>query len=368
MSFYDTYPRYKNFDLEGAFSKTSPVSIQTALEKNNPSIDDFVSLLSLQAESSLEDIAQRANELTKNNFGRTIQLYTPLYLSNYCDNSCSYCGFNLNNKIERIKLTLDEVEEEAKSISSTGLKHILILTGESRSSSPVSYIKDCIRILKKYFTSISTEIYPLLEEEYAQLIAEGVDGLVIYQEVYDEELYAKLHILGPKKDYRFRLDAPERGARSKMRNVSIGVLLGLGEWRKEIFLLGAHAKYLQERFPDVDIGISVPRLQPQGTGFTPLNPVSDKNIAQIISAFRIFLPRASIALSTRENPSFREDLIPFGVTKISAGSKTSVGGHVLCAKNKTPQFEIQDHRSVSEIKLMLEKKGYQPVFKDWMDI
>ena len=369
MSFYDIYSQYKDFDLERIFSATSPTSIQAVLERDNLDLNQFIVLLSPAFENNLEGMAQKAQAITRQNFGKTIQLYTPMYLSNYCDNSCIYCGFNLNNNIERRKLNLDEVEKEAKFISSLGLKHILILTGESRTKSSVSYIRDCVRVLKKYFASISIEVYPLIGAEYAELVREGVDGLTIYQEVYDEVVYAKMHTCGPKKDYKFRLDAPERGAKSKMRNVSIGALLGLADWRREVFFLGAHAKYLQDKFPDVEIGISVPRIQPQVGGFKPVSQVSDRNIAQIILALRIFLPRISIALSTRENPIFREGLIPLGITKISAGSTTAVGGHTLCASagQKSLQFEIQDQRSVDEIKEMLEKKGYQPVFKDWLD-
>jgi 2-iminoacetate synthase len=245
----------------------------------------------------------------------------------------------------------------------------LILTGESRVKSPVSYIKDCIQILKKYFSSISIEIYPLTEKEYAELVNQGVDGLTIYQEVYDEKIYAKMHIYGPKRDYKFRLDAPERGAKSGMRNISIGTLFGLGEWRKEVFFLGLHAKYLQDKFPDLEIGISIPRIQPQIGGFKPISMVDNKNIVQIILALRLFLPRLGISLSTRENPEFREGLIPLGVTKISAASTTAVGGHTLAhLGQKSSQFDIQDGRNVDEIKLMLGKKGYQPVLKDWLQI
>lgn len=281
---------------------------------------------------------------------------------------------------------MEEVEKEAQFISASGLKHILILTGESRAMSPVSYIKDCVGVLKKYFTSVSIEVYPLTDEEYAQIVACGVDGLTIYQEVYDEEIYAKMHIKGPKKDYKFRLGAPERGARAKMRNISIGVLLGLGDWRREVFFLGLHAKYLQDNFPDVEFGIAVPRIQPPGGGlasdsrsqsrkprvsdFKPISRVSDKNITQIITALRIFLPRLGITLSTRESPVLRENLLPLGITRISAGSVTNVGGYTLEeAEGGEPyQFKIQDQRGVSEIKAMLENKGYQPVFKDWLSL
>ncbi|MDP3788801.1 MAG: 2-iminoacetate synthase ThiH [Candidatus Omnitrophota bacterium] len=352
MSFYETYLQYKNGE---AFE---------------PDVMEFARLLSDEAESSLEEMAQRASELTLSNFGRTIQLYTPIYLSNHCDNSCLYCGFNVNNKMERKVLTPEELEKEARFISATGLKHILILTGESRSMSPVSYIRDCVRILRKYFSSISIEIYPLKEDEYSDLICEGVDGLTIYQETYDEDIYGVMHPSGPKSDYRFRLDAPERGAKSGMRSVNIGALLGLGGWRREALILGLHAKYLQDRFPDVEIGVSLPRIRPQVRDFKAGHEVSDKNLVQIILALRLFLPRLGITLSTREKPQLRENLIPLGVTRMSAGSTTRVGGHTIrhadddCAF----QFEISDSRSVEEIKAMLDRNGYQAVFKDWMHI
>ncbi|MFA5199908.1 MAG: 2-iminoacetate synthase ThiH [Candidatus Omnitrophota bacterium] len=366
MSFYDVYIKYRNFDLDKCFRSDSSVSIQSVLEKDRLDLGHFIYLLSPQTENFLESMARKAQAITRNNFGNTVQLYTPMYLSNYCDNSCTYCGFNFNNNIERRKLNLEEVNREAQYIYSLGLKHILILTGESRGESSVSYIKDCVRILKKYFSSISIEVYPLTVNEYTQLVNEGVDGLTIYQEVYDDSLYAKMHVYGPKKDYKFRIDAPERGAEAGMRSISIGTLLGLGEWRKEVFILGLHAKYLQDKFPEAEIAISVPRIQPQISGFKPVSSVSDRNIAQTILALRIFLPRLGISLSTRENPEFREGLIPLGITKISAASTTAVGGHTIAGN--TSQFEIQDRRNVDEIKIMLESKGYQPVFKDWLQI
>lgn len=368
MSFYDIYSQNKDLDLEDVFRSISSFSVLGSLEGNSLYVEQFLGLLSPQAENNLESMAQRAHALTRNYFGNTIQLYAPMYLSNYCDNACLYCGFNLNNNIRRRKLTLEEVKKEAQFVSSSGLKHILILTGESRLNSPVSYIQDCVAVLKKYFTSISIEVYPLAENEYAQLVAQGVDGLTIYQEVYDEQLYSKMHISGPKQDYKFRLDTPERGAKAKMRSISIGALLGLGDWRKEAFLLGLHAKYLLDNFPDVEVGISVPRIQPQVSGFKPISHVSDRNIVQIILALRIFLPRLGITISTRENPEFRENLIALGVTRMSAGSVTNVGGYTLYREenDQFSQFEIQDQRTIGEIKTVLEKRGYQPVFKDWL--
>ncbi len=377
MSFYEVYSQYKNLDLEKEFEGISSADISDSLDLDVLEIHHLIALLSPQAENHLEAMAQKAHAITLRYFGKTIQLYTPMYLSNYCDNYCLYCGFNKQNKAERKKLTLGEVGEEARFIAETGLKHILILTGESKQMSPVSYIKECVGILKKYFSSIAIEIYPLSEEEYRELVAAGVDGLTIYQETYDEEIYGKMHLSGPKKDYCFRLNAPERGGNAHMHNVNIGVLLGLNDWRRDVFFLGMHAKYLQDKFSDVEIGISVPRIRPQAGNFRALYPVSDKHIVQIILALRLFLPRLSISISTREGSLFRENLIPLGITRLSAGSTTIVGGHTLGNEDgkckmedgRNPeQFEISDKRSVEEIKAMLEKRGYQPVLKDWMHI
>lgn len=366
--FYETYSRHKN--LDGTFDAVSPDDVERALSARDSNINHLIALLSPAARGHLEEMAEKAHDTTLRYFGRTIQLYTPIYLSNYCDNRCSYCGFNADNKIDRRKLTLGEVEDEARLIASTGLKHVLILTGESRKNSPVSYIKECVGILKRYFDSISIEIYALTETEYAGLVREGVDGLTIYQEAYDEEIYKNMHPAGPKSDYMLRLAAPERGARGGMRNINIGTLLGLDDWRREAFWLGLHAKYLQDAFPDVDIGASLPRLRPHAGSFTAPHRVDDASIAQIITALRIFLPRLGIAISTREEPATRENLLPLGITRMSAGSSTHVGGRTIIQHeaNDTPQFEISDKRSVAEIMSMLERKGYQPVLKDWLQI
>ena len=368
MSFYETYSRYK--DIDSAFGLVSCGDVEMALAVRNPDINHFMALLSPAAEKYLEEIALRSHETTLRYFGKTIQLYTPLYLSNYCENRCAYCGFSAANRIERRRLTPEEVENEARAIASTGLQHILVLTGESRTMSPLSYIKECVRVLTKYFNSISIEIYALREDEYAELVLEGVDGLTIYQEAYNEEIYKKMHPAGPKSVYAFRLEAPERGAGSGMRNVNIGVLLGLDEWRREAFWLGLHAKYLQDMFPDVEIGASLPRLRPHEGTFTIPHKVDDKAMVQIITALRIFLPRIGISISTREDAKLRENLIAIGLTRMSAGSSTYVGGHTVYSHDSQnlPQFEISDKRSVAEIMVMLGRKGYQPVLKDWLHI
>jgi 2-iminoacetate synthase len=389
MSYYDILLKYKDLPSGKIFSKFSPQEVERSIHSEMQDPERFLALLSPAAEEFLEPMAQKAHALTLQHFGRTIQLYTPMYFSNYCDNECSYCGFNAGNKMPRRTLTLGEVEKEAAFIASTGIEHLLILTGDSRTRSPLGYIKECLGVLQKHFSSISAEIYALTEEEYADLSRSGIDGLTIYQETYDEGVYDRVHKKGPKKDFLFRLDAPERAAQSGMRSVNVGALLGLGDWRKDVFLMGLHAQYLQDHYGEVEIGASLPRLRPAKTGTTSsreraggkgLRPhagnfketteVSDRNIAQIITALRIFLPRLGIALSTRENANLRENLLPLGVTRMSAGSTTRVGGHTMkpAEEDNTPQFEISDPRDVEEMKAMLVSKGYQPVLKDWMQL
>ena len=365
MSFLSIIKKYEKIDIEKVLNQKRPSDIKSALSKDALTANDLLSLISPAADSYLEDIAQKAHRLTLSNFGKAIQLYTPIYISNYCDNRCIYCGFNVDNKQERKKLNSSEIEKEAKYIASTGLRHILILTGDSRRYSPLSYIKDVIKILKKYFDSISIEIYPLTEKEYVSLIEEGIDGLTIYQETYNREVYDTVHVSGPKKDYTLRLDAPERALLKGMRTVNIGALLGLSKWQEDGFLTGLHAEYLQNKFPSAEISISLPRIRPQTEDYRPEHQVDDKDITKLILAFRLFLPRVGITISTRENAALRENLLPLGVTKMSAESTTAVGGHTFNDKN-LEQFAISDKRTVSEIRELLLRKGYQPVSKDWM--
>ena len=364
MNFYEKYIKYKDFDIKAFFDKVSNDDILRIINKETLNELDYLALLSDRAENHLELMARRSQQLTFQHFGKAILLYTPMYLANYCVNQCVYCGFNVTNRIVRKSLTLDEVEQEARIIASTGLRHILILTGESRQRSPVSYIKECVGVLKKYFTSITIEIYPLDEEEYGELINVGVDGLTVYQEVYNEETYRQMHLKGPKRNYRYRLDAPERACTAGMRSVNIGALLGLDDWAGEAFLTGLHTKYLQDKFPDMEISVSLPRIRPHAGQFQPKCQINDRNLVQIMLAIRLFMPRAGITISTRESAGFRDNLVGLGVTKMSAGSSTEVGGHALAEKSEG-QFAISDGRSVEEIREMIYKKGFQPVFKDW---
>jgi len=363
MSFYEHITNCRTLPDTFPSDLSNPDRIRGSLQKTRLNYEDFWGLLSPNASGILEEMAQAAGKLTERHFGRNILLYAPLYLSNYCVNQCLYCGFRLDNNITRSKLTPEEVHREAKEIARTGLKHLLILTGESRAHSSVSYIKDCVSRLTPFFPSVSIEIYPLETVEYRELIEAGVDGLTIYQECYDLNIYRELHPRGPKSDFRFRLEAPERAGQAGIRTINVGALLGLADWRKEALITGIHADYLQNKFPEVEISVSFPRMRPYYGGMEPPFPVSDRDLVQIILAFRLFLPRVGITISTREDGKLRDHLIKLGVTKMSAGSSTTVGGY--SSNEGTGQFEIADHRSVAEVYQAIAAQGYKPIFKDW---
>jgi 2-iminoacetate synthase len=366
LTFYDELQTYNELDIPAFFNRVTDDTIKQILGKNRLTALDYLALLAPQAESHLEAMAQKAHRLTVQNYGKTMQLFTPMYLANYCTNQCVYCGFNISNALHRKKLSLSEVEAEAQEIAKTGLKHVLILTGDSRQQSPVSYMRDCAAVLKKYFTCIGVEVYALSQEEYGQLAAAGIDGFTMFQETYDPATYAELHLAGPKRDYRFRLEAPDRAAKAGMRTLNIGALLGLSDWRTDAFFTGVHADYLQNTYPDAEISISPPRMQPHAGGFPPKTLVTDSNLVQYILAFRLFMPRGGITLSTREDAGLRNNLIRLGVTRMSAGVSTAVGGR--SDTEEVGQFEISDDRSVAEMAAVLYQQGYQPLYKDWQAI
>jgi len=364
MSFYDEYVTYSASEMEAVLQNTTTEQVVRILGKDRVSVLDFLALLSPAAEEHLEIMAQKAYRLTVQNFGRVILLFTPIYLSDYCTNQCVYCGFNITNTFTRKQLTLEEVEKEAQSIAATGLKHILFLTGDAAKIAGVPYMIECTKILKKYFTSIAIEVYAMDVEEYAALIEAGVESMTMFQETYNPAIYDTLHLAGPKKNYRYRLDAPERACQAGMRSVNLGALLGLDDWRKDAFFTGLHAHYLQNKYSDVDLSISLPRIRPtMGTCETG-TPVSDKNMVQYMTALRLFIPRVGITLSTRENPEFRSHAIRLGVTKMSAGVNTAVGGHTQTQEN-SGQFAVSDDRTVAQMCEAILELGYQPVFKDW---
>lgn len=367
MSFYEIIKKYRGFNYDKYFEKINDSDILNSINSEKKNIYDFLNMLSPQAIKYLELMALKSNEITRKNFGDTIMLYIPIYVSNYCSNNCIYCGFSVKNKITRKHLSYEEIEREAKEISKTGIKHILMLTGESNKLANFEYIKETAKILKKYFASVSIEVYPLEINEYEELQKIGVYGLTVYQETYNENLYDKVHLSGKKKDYKFRLDCPERGAIAKLNSVTIGPLYGLGNIKEEAFLAGLHAKYLQDKYLETEFAISLPRMNHAEGAIEKINILDDITYVQIMLAYRLFLPKLGINLSTRETSKFRDKLIDLGVTKFSAGSKTSVGAYA--SENKsTPQFDIVDNRSVLEITTMLKKRGKDIIYKDWEEI
>ncbi|MCF6247965.1 MAG: 2-iminoacetate synthase ThiH, partial [Desulfobacula sp.] len=265
----------------------------------------------------------------------------------------------------RTKLTLTQIQEEAKVLAATGIRHILVLTGEAPLKTPISYLTATMAILKKYFSSIALEIFPMDQGDYASLIEAGADSLTIYQEVYDKKIYKKVHPGGKKADYKYRLLTPERGAKAGFRAINIGTLFGLGDPKKEAFISGLHAKYLEQTFPHVEVSLSLPRMTKAEGGIAPRRILSDIDFVQVMLAWRLFMPRLGITISTRESADFRDRLIHLGATRYSAGSKTDVGGYALKADDATVQFEVTDTRSVDQTVQMIREKGYQPVFKDW---
>ncbi|MFZ5989199.1 MAG: 2-iminoacetate synthase ThiH [Bacillota bacterium] len=366
MSVYEVIRKYSRNAINEAISNASAGDVARILTKEGITLEDFLVLISPVASGFLEEMARKAQDITLRHFGKTVIIYAPLYLANYCVNRCVYCGFNAFNRLDRRKLTLEEVFNEAQNISRSGIKHILLLTGESKKYSPVEYIKECAIEVSKFFSSISIEVYPLEEVEYRMLSENGVDGLTIYQEVYDEDVYEVMHPSGPKKNYLYRLDAPERGCRGGMRSVGIGTLLGLGEWRTEVFYTALHAQYLAKNYSDVEISVSLPRICPNTGNFAVPFPVNDMEFVQIMLAYRLFLQHVGITISTRERAELRDNLVGLGVTRMSAGSVTEVGGY--SSSRGDGQFKISDERSVEDIKQMLYSKGFQPVFKDWQHI
>ena len=361
--FYTYMEPYRSFDFQTFLKERTAADVRRVLARQTLAPLDFLTLLSPAAVPFLEPMARRAQEETIRQFGRVIFMFAPLYLANYCVNRCAYCGFNVGNHIRRAALTLEQVEAEANAIAATGMRDILFLTGESRKVSPPDYMRDCTRVLCRHFSNISLEVYPLEEAEYAMLSRAGVDGFTMFQECYNETRYAQVHLGGPKTNFRWRLDAPERACRAGMRSVNLGALLGLYDLSSEAFFTGLHVYYLQHKYDRCDFALSLPRLCAHIGEFQPWCAVSDRDIVQIMTAMRIFLPRAGITVSTRESAAFRTNLIGLGVTKMSAGSSTEVGGYATHSTDD--QFDVTDTRNVDEVTASIRQKGWLPVFQDW---
>ena len=347
--------------------------VERALSKSTCSIEDFKALLSPAAVPFLEQMARRAEEETKNHFGNTVYIFTPIYIANYCQNYCVYCGFNCYNNIRRKKLSFDEIEHEMKVIAGTGMEEILILTGESRKLSDVKYIGEAVKIAKKYFRNIGIEIYPVNVDEDRYLHECGVDDVTVFQETYDTDKYETLHLLGHKRVWPYRFDAQERAILGGMRGVAFSALLGLADFRKDALATGLHAYYLNRKYPHAELSLSCPRLRPI-VNTVRINPrdVGERELCQVLCAYRIFLPFAGITVSSRESASFRNGIAKICATKVSAGVSTGIGDHEEKYEGSQEgeagdeQFEIEDGRTIDRMYADMEAGGLQPVLNDYL--
>ena len=369
-------------------------AVRESLAKSQLSLADFANLISPAAVELLEHICRRSRAMTQQRFGKVIRLFAPVYLSNECINNCSYCGFSRDNPILRVTLSLDEVRQEANELKKQGFRNILLVAGEHPKFVSNNYLRDCIAALHAEWPSVSLEVGPMETEEYRRLVAAGADGLVVYQETYDRRVYAEMHTAGPKRNFDWRLETPERAYAAGFRRLGISPLYGLADWRFEAISAAAHADYLLRNCWKAALTISTVRIRPCAGEFQPLTHISDRELAQLICALRIMFPDVGIVLSTRETPKLRDGLVQLGVTLMSAGSHTEPGGYTGAGKEKlhqtvrgkiveltsgasewapqpnratnaTGQFNIADERSAAEVAELIRKLGYEPVWKDW---
>lgn len=356
------------------YSKYTARDVKAALEHETCSIEDFKALLSPAAEPFLEQMAQRARLETSRHFGNTVYIFTPLYITNYCENYCVYCGFNCYNHINRMKLSMEQIEREMKVIADSGMEEILILTGESRAKSDVNYIGEACKLARKYFRMVGLEIYPVNTDEYRYLHECGADYVTVFQETYDADKYETLHLLGHKRVWPYRFDAQERALRGGMRGVAFSALLGLSDFRKDALASALHVYYLQRKYPYAEMSLSCPRLRPiiNNDKINPLD-VHEKQLCQIICAYRIFLPFVGITVSSRESAEFRNGIVKIAATKVSAGVSTGIGDHESKYSGKESdgaqgdeQFEIDDNRSLDKMYQDISEEGLQPVLNDYL--
>ena len=356
------------------YTKYTAKDIRAALEHETCSVEDFKALLSPAAEPFLENMAQRARQETGKHFGNTVYLFTPLYIANYCENYCVYCGFNCYNHIRRMKLTMEQIEHEMQVIADSGMEEILILTGESRAQSDVQYIGEACKLARKYFRMVGLEIYPVNTNEYRYLHECGADYVTVFQETYDADKYETLHLMGHKRVWPYRFDAQERALRGGMRGVAFSALLGLSDFRRDALAIALHVYYLQRKYPQAEMSLSCPRLRPiiNNDKISPMD-VGEKQLCQIICAYRIFLPFVGITVSSRESAAFRNGIVKIAATKVSAGVSTGIGDHESKYSGKETdgaqgdeQFEIDDNRSFDKMYSDISGEGLQPVLNDYL--
>src|SRR5437762_2481595 len=391
MSFVAEFNKLPLAALLKRSSAATTASVREAQAQTRITLADFAELISPAASEWLEPVCRRSQALTQQRFGKVIRLFAPLYLSNECVNNCKYCGFSRDNPILRVTLSVDEVLREARALKEQGFRNILLVAGEHPRFVSKNYLADCVRTLHDEFHGISLEVGPIETEDYRPIVRAGAEGLVVYQETYDRALYAELHTAGPKRDFNWRMETPERAYAAGFRRLGIGALFGLADWRFEALCVAANAEYLLRNCWKEQLTISLPRLRPSAGEFEPLTRMTDRDLVQLVCAFRLMFPDAGLVLSTREPARLRDGLVPLGITLMSAGSHTEPGGYTGAGKERvhhtkggrivplatgssewagsdpraTGQFEIADERPAAEVAETIRRLGYDPVWKDW---
>ncbi|HHG3247390.1 TPA: 2-iminoacetate synthase ThiH [Vibrio parahaemolyticus] len=369
MSFYDRFQQLDWDDISMSIYAKTAQDVERALAKPKRDLEDFKALISPAAEPYLEQMAKLSYSLTRKRFGNTMSLYIPLYLSNLCANACTYCGFSMENRIKRRTLNRDEVEAEIDAIKRMKFDSVLLVTGEHETKVGMKYFREMVPIIKQRFNYLAMEVQPLDQDEYAELKTLGLDAVMVYQETYHPKTYAQHHLRGNKMDFRYRLETPDRLAKTGIDKIGIGALIGLEEWRTDCYFAAAHLDYLERTYWQSRYSISFPRLRPcvgnvPASGLQPKSVMTDKQLVQLICAYRLFNPEVELSLSTRESPQFRDNVLPLGITSMSAASKTQPGGYAT-EEVELEQFEISDERSAASVEDMIRAKGFAPVWRDW---
>jgi 2-iminoacetate synthase len=364
MTFKDIYNAHSWNEITNHIHSKTELDVRRALSKTKIHLEDFKSLISPAALPYLEEMAIKSQALTKQRFGKTIQLFAPMYLSNECNNICTYCGYSFDNKIKRKTLSDQEILEEVKAIKKSGFDHILLVTGEANATVHLAYFLNAIKLIKPFFSNISVEVQPLEKEEYEALHKAGVYSILVYQETYHQEIYKSFHPKGKKSNFFYRLETADRIGESKIHKIGLGALLGLSDWRTDSFFCALHLDYLQKKYWQTKYSVSFPRIRPAEGVDIEEGHISDRELLQLICAYRIFNPDVEISISTRETPTFRDNIIQLGATSMSAGSKTNPGGYAVDPES-LEQFEIDDSRPAEEFVKVIARQGYEAMFKDW---
>ena len=368
MSFVEHIRQLHWDDIKMSIAGKTAADVQQALASERITHDQFLTLISPAAEPYLEAMARKSMHLTRKRFGNTIQMYIPLYLSNKCTNICTYCGFSLGNKIRRKTLTMEELDREVAAIKNMGFDHLLLVTGEAQGTVGLKYFKEVIARVKPHFSHITLEVQPLEEKEYRELMKLGLDAVLVYQETYHRSAYESYHLRGSKQDFDYRLDTADRLGRAGIDKIGVGALIGLEDWRTDAAFVGAHLDYLEKTYWRTRYSISFPRLRPCEGEFQPVSIISDKQLVQLICAYRLLKPEAELSLSTRESEAFRDNILPLGITTVSAYSSTHPGGYAddnILGNEDLEQFSIDDARRPEVVAEVIKAKGLEPVWKDW---